>query len=168
MRNEMTRRIWLSTIAVAMGILVVGPASAQFGALLGRKESVPEIKIEQLRKLKLDEAKKDSPYVLVDVRTKEESSVSLIPGAITKFDYEQHRDRYNDRTVITYCTSGYRSEQYARELIDQGIKAKNFKGSILEWCRDGLPLVNPDGEPTNRVHTYSSRNKVPANYNAVW
>ena len=164
----MTRRVWLSAIAVVIGILASGQANAQLGSLFGRKESVPEIKVEQLRQLKFHEANKDSPYVLVDVRTKEESAVSLIPGAISKFDYELHRDRYRDRTVITYCTSGYRSEQYARELIGQGVKAQNFKGSILEWCRDGLPLVNPEGESTNRVHTYSARNKVPAKYDAVW
>jgi len=168
MMNGMTRRAWLSAIALTIGVLATGQASAQFGGLFGRKESVPEIKVEQLRQLKLDESKADSPYVLVDVRTKEESSVSLIPGAITKFDYEKNRDRYGNRTVITYCTSGYRSEQYARELISQGVKATNFKGSILEWCRAGLPLVTSGGDPTSRVHTYSSKNKVPAKYEAVW
>ncbi len=168
MSNGMTRRALLSALALTIGVLATGQANAQFGGLFGSKESVPEIKVEQLQRLKLDEAKADSPYVLVDVRTKEESSVSLIPGAITKFDYEKNRDRYGNRTVITYCTSGYRSEQYARELISQGAKAINFKGSILEWCRDDLPLVTPTGDPTNRVHTYSSKNKVPAKYDAVW
>ncbi len=168
MENGMTRRTWLSAIAVVMALLVTGPANAQFGALFGRKASVPEVKVDQLRQLKLDEVREDSPYVLIDVRSSEESSVSVIPGAITKFEYEKNRDRYKDRKVITYCTSGYRSEQYAKELIGRGIEAKNFKGSILEWCRAGLPLVTPAGEPTNRVHTYSSRNRVPAKYQAVW
>lgn len=166
----MNRKTWISSLALALAFafLPAGEASAQFGGLFGRKESVPEINLEQLRALKLETTKDESPYVLVDVRAKEESSVSLIPGAISKAEYEKHRDRYENRTVIAYCTSGYRSEQYTRELIGKGIEAKNFKGSILEWCRASLPLVTPNGDPTNRVHTYSSKNRVPATYQAVW
>jgi rhodanese-related sulfurtransferase len=168
MKNGMTRKNFLFATVLVFSVAVVNDASAQFGNLFGRKQAVPEIKVEQLRELKLDEKKESSDYVLVDVRTREESSVSVIPGAITMFEFEKNRDRYRDRTVITYCTSGYRSEQYARKLIEKGVKAKNFKGSILEWCRTGLPLLTPNGEPTNRVHTYSSRNRVPAKYQAVW
>lgn len=167
----MTIRLSRRGLLLAFGLVACGlttlPANAQLGELFGSKPAVPEIKVEELRKLKLGEAKKDSPYVLIDVRTKEESSVSLIPGAITKFEYELHPERYKGRTVIAYCTSGYRSGQYAQKLVQQGAKAKNFKGSILEWCRAGLPLVSPKGEPTNRVHTYSSRNKVPEKYDAI-
>lgn len=168
MENGMTRKTFLLASVLAFSVLFVSQADAQFGALFGRKEAVPEIKVDQLRELKLDEKKEKPDTVLVDVRTREESSVSVIPGAITMFEFERNRDRYQNQTVITYCTSGYRSEQYARKLIEQGVKAQNFKGSILEWCRTGLPLVTPDGEPTNRVHTYSSRNRVPSKYQAVW
>ena len=167
----MTIRVSRPDFILAFGLvacsLTAHPANAQLGGLFGSKPVVPEIKVDELRKLKLSEAKKDSPYVLVDVRTKEESSVSLLPGAITKFEYELHPERYKGRTVIAYCTSGYRSGQYAQKLVQQGAKAKNFKGSILEWCRTGLPLVSPEGEPTNRVHTYSSKNKVPDKYDAI-
>jgi rhodanese-related sulfurtransferase len=169
--NHSTLRIALGAlVAISVHTYLPAQADAQLGALFGRKEAVPEIKVDQLRKLRLDDPDKvqDSDYVLVDVRTEEESSVSLIPGAITKAEFERNPSRYDGRTVIAYCTSGYRSEKYTRELIEKGRKAMNFKGSILEWCRANLPVVAPDGSPTDRVHTYSKRNRIPAKYEAVW
>lgn len=168
MERIMTRRASLAIILVVASAMAAADAHAQFGSLFGSKAEVTEISVDQLQKLKLHEEKQDSPYVLVDVRSEEESAVSLIPGAITKADFEKQRERYAGRTVIAYCTSGYRSERYARELMEQDVKVMNFKGSILGWCRSGLPLVTPEKEPTNRVHTYSSRNRVPAKYEAVW
>lgn len=106
-------------------------------------------------------------YVIVDVRSEREVEVSVIPGAITKAQYEQNIERYKDRTAIVYCTIGGRSAQYAKELKGKGITAKNFKGSILQWVQAGLPVVTPGGEPTNRVHTYSSRYKIPDRYEQV-
>ena len=167
----MVRKAWIVVaLTFACCGLISGEARAQFGSLFARKASVAEIKVDQLRSLQLDEANQGSapPFVLVDVRNPDESAVSVIPGAITKSEFEQNLDRYRNRTVITYCTSGYRSGKYAQQLASQGIKTRNFKGSILGWCAAGLPLVTSDGEATNRVHTYSSRNRVPSKYKAVW
>ena len=169
--NHNTLRIALGAlVAISVHTCLTGQADAQLGSLFGRKEAVPEIKVDQLRKLRLDDPEnaENSDYVLVDVRSEEESSVSLIPGAITKAQYERNQSRYEGRTVIAYCTSGYRSEKYTRELIKQGKKAVNFKGSILAWCRANLPVVAPNGSPTDRVHTYSRKNRIPAKYEAVW
>ncbi len=176
----MVRKAWFVMLMFAVCTSLTGAAQAQLGSILGRKTSVPEIKVEELRQLQIDQTKiesdakanateaPESTFVLVDVRTPAESSVSVIPGAITKSEYEKNLDRYRDRTVIAYCTSGYRSGQYAEKLASQGIKVKNFKGSILGWCRAELPLVTPQGEPTNQVNTYSSKNRVPSKYKAVW
>ena len=165
----MIRTSWM---LIALTIVVFnsmpGDADAQFGSLFGRKSSVAEISVQQLTQLNLDASQPGSSYVLVDVRAPQESSVSIIPGAITKQDFERNSQAYRNRTVITYCTSGYRSEKYAQKLINQGFAAKNFKGSILAWCRAGLPLETRGGKATNRVHTYSSRNRVPSKYKAVW
>jgi rhodanese-related sulfurtransferase len=159
-------------LALAVSASAPETAQAQFGSLFGRKSSVAEISVDQLRSLRLDATADESTeapqFVLVDVRTPEEYSVSVIPGAITKSEFERNIKRYRASTVITYCTSGYRSGQYAQKLVSQGIQAKNFRGSVLGWCRAGLPLQTPQGEATNRVHTYSSKNRVPAKYNAVW
>lgn len=146
-------------------------AHAQFGSLFRSKPSVNEISTQQLQKLLLAQDDKDSAapdFILVDVRSSEESDVSMIPGAITKAQYEQNRNDYKDRTVIPYCTVGGRSGRYAEALAKDGVKVLNYKESILGWCRGELPLVTPAGASTRRVHTYSSRNKVPSIYQAVW
>lgn len=154
----------------------------QVGAQLlffGRKPTVKTVTAKQVRQL-LDrqtsaEAKalaenKDNPradFVLVDVRSAEEQAVSMIPGAITAKQFEKHRKDHQGQTAIAYCTIGVRSEKYARKLIASGQAAVNFKGSILGWCEAKFSLVTPDGKPTQRVHTYSARFKVPSEYTAV-
>jgi len=105
--------------------------------------------------------------VLVDVRSEMEINVSVIPGAITEAMYEQNVAKYRDKLVISYCTVGGRSGTYAKQLADKGVKVKNYQGSILKWVDAGLPLVTLDGEPTNRIHTYSDRYKIPAEYEQV-
>ncbi len=106
-------------------------------------------------------------FVLVDVRSAEETKVSMLPGAITLQDFEANRDTYRQRTVIPYCTIGGRSDEYSRLLIKQGFTVKNYKGSILDWIKHKLPLVDPDGQSTRRVHTYDKRYKVPEGYEQV-
>jgi rhodanese-related sulfurtransferase len=106
-------------------------------------------------------------FVLVDVRSDAEVNVSIIPGAITKAEYEKNRDNYQGRTVIPYCTIGGRSGTYAKQLAKNGVRVKNYEGSILKWVEAGLPLVTLDGKPTNRVHTYSDRYRIPEKYEQV-
>jgi len=122
------------------------------------------------RKAKAEGVEPPEPqFVLVDVRSDAEVKVSIIPGAITKSQYEADRTRYRGRLAIFYCTVGVRSEDYAERTTRQGIHAQNFRGSILEWVDAGLPLETTEGDPTNRVHTYSDqyRDRVPADYEAV-
>ena len=49
--------------------------------------------------------------VLVDVRTPEEVSVSTLPGALTRADYEREKDAaaYRNAVVVPFCTIGARS-----------------------------------------------------------
>jgi rhodanese-related sulfurtransferase len=142
--------------------------------------AVSEVNVEQLQKLQTDQKaaereavaqgnQKPAPsFVVVDVRSSKEYAVSVIPGAITKDQFEKNPAQFRGRTVIAYCLIGHRSGQYAQKLADRGFTAMNFKGSILAWCQAKLPLVTLRGEDTNRVHTYSSKFKVPAKYKAVW
>ncbi len=173
------RSVQLAVFALAL-FSVPSTLPAQFGSLFSQSPKPPEVSIEQLQKLvsekqqveeeavKQRNPKPDPKFVLVDVRASEESNVSMIPGAISKNHFEKNIEQFRDRTVIVYCTIGYRSGLYATNLIEDGFAAKNFKGSILAWCAAEQPLVTPAGKPTNRVHTYSSKYKVPATYKAVW
>lgn len=115
-------------------------------------------------------AKEDAEdVVLVDVREPEEQAVSMIPGALTKEEFEFRKQEYKDDTVITYCTIGYRSGVYAQELREAGFNALNLKGSVLSWAHAGQPFQTPAGEDTNRVHVYGKAwNLLPPGYEPVW
>ncbi len=109
-----------------------------------------------------------SPPVLVDVRTEEERAVSLIPGAISKEEFESRRGELSGRSVVTYCTIGYRSGLYADELRRQGWEVRNLAGSILAWTHGGGELEH-DGRPTRRVHVYGKRWDLAADdFESVW
>jgi rhodanese-related sulfurtransferase len=143
-----------------------------FSGLFGGAK-VPTISTEKIQELLIDpksgRPKPELPpeVVVVDVRSDEEIGVSVIPGAVTKEQFEKNRSEYRGRTVIPYCTVGGRSGAYAKKLAADGVRVLNYKGSILEWVRAGLPLVTLDGEPTRRVHTYSDRYSIPAEYEQV-
>jgi len=151
-------------------------SSAQFGNLFGGGPEIETIETRQLSDL-LSQQKGDdkggkkvdpaSDFVLVDVRSDAEVNVSVIPGAITKAEYEKNAKLHENKTVIVYCTVGGRSGAYAKQLAGNGVKVKNYKGSILQWVNAELPLQTLDGKPTNRVHTYSSRYRIPAKYEQV-
>jgi rhodanese-related sulfurtransferase len=168
----------LSIVVLAfVGFLQVPEASAQFGGLFGAKVETIEtaelakmLQVQQQAEADAKASGKESPksdFVVVDVRSDAEINVSVIPGAITKAQYEKNVQQYEDRMVIPYCTVGGRSGAYAKKLKSSGVKVKNYEGSILKWVEAELPLVTLDGKPTNRVHTYSDRYKIPAIYEQV-
>lgn len=172
-------KTYLMLTMVAGWILIpCSPAKAQFGSLFGGTK-IATIETHSLNQMlskqrKLVEAAKESGrpepaanFVVVDVRSDKEINVSVIPGAITKAEYEKNATKYRGKLVIPYCTVGGRSGAYAKKLAGKGVKVQNYKGSILKWIDAGLPLVTLKGEPTNRVHTYSDRYKIPARYEQV-
>lgn len=109
----------------------------------------------------------ESNFVVVDVRSDDEINVSMIPGAITKAQFEKDKDKYKGKLVIPYCLVGGRSANFANELVKSGALVKNYKGSIVDWVNNELPLVTVKGEPTNKVFINPERFKVPAKYDAV-
>ena len=92
----------------------------------------------------------------------------MLPGAIRQSDFEARRDEFRNATVVTYCTAGYRSGLYAKQLMGEGFEVKNLAVSVLAWTHAGGSLVH-DGEDTKRVHTYGPDwNLVAEGYEAVW
>ena len=123
---------------------------------------VPEISAAQLAALPEDSV------VVVDVRPREEYAVSMLPGAITLEALRAAPERYQDASIVTYCTIGYRSGKIAAELQAEGLDATNLAGGVLAWSHAGLPLF-ADGLPTVQVHVYSkSWDLVADGYEAVW
>ncbi len=152
-------RVFIAICAVIGVILLVRFIKAQ-------RIEVPTISAEQIRELQNSKGWTDRS-VIVDVRDKTETDVSVIPGAITKSEFEENSQLYKGKVVIAYCTVGHRSGIYGKKLASMGWHVYNYKGSILDWCQIQLPLVSHDGEVTNRVHTYSSKYKVAKGYEAT-
>ena len=111
--------------------------------------------------------------LLVDVRSLEEREISIIPGSISKEEFETRRRAdptfSRDRAIVVYCTIGYRSAIYAQALIKDGIRVKNLKGGVLAWAAEQLEFKTMSGAPTKKIHVYGKRwNILPENYEPVW
>lgn len=126
---------------------------------------VADISSDELVKLR-----EHADVVLVDVRNPDEQAVSMIPGAITKEEFERRKDELRDKPIVVHCTIGYRSGVYADDLAKEGIAAKNLEGSILSWAHAHQPLIDPkSGQPTKRVHVYGREwDLLPEGYEAVY
>ena len=133
---------------------------------LVRRKGKSRVIAAQIRELQSDDRIADR-FVIVDARSKVESDVSIIPGAITKTHFEQTAAQHEGKIIIAYCTIGFRSGLLVRSLKRKGFNAWNYRGSVLDWCKNGLPLTTLDGEVTNRVHTYNRWFSVPKEYSAV-
>ncbi len=124
---------------------------------------ISSITVEEFKQLK-----KQNNLVIVDVRTEKERMVSVIPGAISKADFEQNLDSYKDSAIIVYCTIGYRSGRYAQKLLKQGVNALNLEGSLLAWSHIDGELVNSSGS-TKQVHVFGKRWELVAeDYQPIW
>jgi rhodanese-related sulfurtransferase len=108
----------------------------------------------------LDDPARELP-ILLDVREPDEFAVSHLPGSRR---VDPDADVKNllasitpKRTVVLYCSVGYRSSKLAAQLLDAGASdVRNLEGSIFKWANEGFPLER-DGMPTHRVHPYNSR-----------
>jgi len=121
-----------------------------------------EITANELKAM-LDEGR----VLLVDVREPHERRVSMLPGAITKEEFERNRARYRSWVVVPYCTIGLRSGIYTRDLRRQGFEVRNLAGSALAWAHAGLPF-EARGEATRRVHVFNADwNLLPRGYEPV-
>ncbi len=106
--------------------------------------------------------------VFVDIRKPEEMAVSRLPDAISKQAFLDHRQRYADKTVIVYCTIGYRSGVFARDMRAQGIEVINLRGSILAWVLEGGTVYDEQDIPSRRVHVYGDKwDYAPAGWESV-
>lgn len=153
---------------LGLGIIAAASVWGQLGSLF--KPDVPVVGVETLTnavargELVVEDGGESKPFLLVDVRDDNEFAVSMLPGAITLAEYERSRGRYAGHRIVPYCTVGYRSGKYTAKLLEQGVDAVNFEGSIMGWVEAGQPLVTPAGEETRRVHTWSRQIAAPPGY----
>ena len=81
---------------------------------------------------------RESGYVILDVRTREEYDQGHIPGAIV-ISHEEVADKAEetltdkDRLILVYCRSGRRSKIAAEALVELGYTNILEFGGILDW-----------------------------------
>jgi rhodanese-related sulfurtransferase len=110
---------------------------------------------------------KQGGVVFVDTRKPEEMEVSMLPAAIDKETYLKAPASFEGKSVVAYCTVGYRSGVFAREMEAKGIMVRNLSGGIVAWALEGGTLYDKNGE-TKRIHVYGEKwNYAPKGYETV-
>lgn len=104
------------------------------------------------------EAKQLQNVVFLDARERKEYTISHIKNAIwigyDTFNLQSLSKTPKNKTIIVYCSVGYRSEKISEQLLKNGYTSvKNLYGGIFEWANEGLPVYNQKG-PTKAVHAY--------------
>jgi rhodanese-related sulfurtransferase len=117
----------------------------------------------------------DTNLILVDVRQPSEQIVSMLPGAVTPYEFAQKFKTGfpAGKRVVVYCTIGHRSGEYAEELQVKDVPVQNLEGGILGWTHVGGKLLRDSGGvevPTKKVNVYSEdmQKWIALDYTAVW
>ncbi|MDP5045159.1 MAG: rhodanese-like domain-containing protein [Leeuwenhoekiella sp.] len=104
-----------------------------------------------------------SKYMILDTRTQEEFEISHIPKAQwvnenPKQDLISQLIPDPNTPVVVYCSLGIRSNEVARQLLSLNYKeVYNLYGGIFDWKDNGFDVVNPLGESTEEIHTFSKQ-----------
>lgn len=115
---------------------------------------MPEVDAEEaLRWLERGRTPAGREVLFIDVRTDEERAISMIPGALSAEQIEADPSLAADRTLVAYCTVGYRSGRWTIEAKREGLDVVNLAGSLLAWTHAGGPLQSASG-PTKVLHVY--------------
>ena len=117
---------------------------------------VPQMSTRQLAAVQADDTTPD--IVLLDARSATEFKVSHLAGAIlasnTRMAIEALEASDPGRTVVVYCSVGYRSSRLAEKLRARGIEnVLNLEGSLFQWANEGRPLYRGD-ERVYEAHPY--------------
>ena len=96
--------------------------------------------------------------LLLDVREAAEFAVSHLPGAqrvtSTASASVALEHATPDTLVVAYCSVGYRSAAFVKELHEQGVtNAVNLDGSLFAWANAGLPVYRGEFQ-VNEVHPF--------------
>lgn len=109
-----------------------------------------------------DSILKSNEIILLDTRSKKEYDISHIKGAYwvgyDNFSFKDIEYIPKNKTIITYCSIGYRSEKIGEKLISKGYKSVyNMFGGIFSWGNNGYELVNNKDLITRQIHGYDSK-----------
>ena len=121
---------------------------------------VRHLSVESLA-ARLASASTESKPVILDTRELDEYEVSHLRDAIhvgpDVIRSEIHKSLEPSRTIVTYCSIGYRSAVVARQLTELGFEhVYNLEGSIFRWAAEGYEIIR-EGRPTGEVHPCTRR-----------
>ena len=113
--------------------------------------NVEEVDVESAKLLK--------DAVFVDAREAKEYQVSHIRNALwvgyDNQDLSSLEKTPKNKTLVVYCSVGYRSEKTVEKLNQMGFKnVYNLYGGIFEWVNQGNPVYKKE-EQTNQVHAFN-------------
>ncbi|MTI22942.1 rhodanese-like domain-containing protein [Fulvivirga sp. RKSG066] len=119
-------------------------------------ETVPLMGQAELR-----EKINNNEVLILDSRTQKEYETSHIESAIfvdyDNFSEEMVAELDKEKSVVVYCSVGYRSEKIGEKLQKFGFKeVYNLYGGIFDWKNNGGEVVNKSGV-TDSVHTYNKK-----------
>ena len=122
---------------------------------------------KEIREVSLDEVKRrveaKEPYVLLDVREKDEFRAGYIPGAVSVprgFLEMQIEGKVPDRDtkIIVYCAGGVRSAFAAVTLTSLGYtRVESANPGFVRWKDLGYPMEHPPQLTDAQRDRYSRR-----------
>ena len=117
---------------------------------------VPQMTTARLAQLLGDEDAER--IVLIDARTAEEFEVGHLRGAVRASGLRSALRALGpqapQRTVVVYCSVGYRSSQVAERLRARGVaNVFNLEGSLFKWANEGRHVYRGT-ERVTKVHPY--------------
>lgn len=115
-----------------------------------------------VKEISVKETKQLGEVIYLDSREKAEYDVSHIKDAIwvgyDDFDIKSVANLDKSKTIVIYCSVGYRSEKVTKQLEKAGFKTVyNLYGGLFEWYNEGFPVVDNDGKTTDKIHTYNKK-----------
>jgi rhodanese-related sulfurtransferase len=99
--------------------------------------------------------------LILDRREPEEYAVSHLPGAVLVANEEEAfeiiANERKERSIVIYCSVGYRSSELAEKLQEKGFtEVYNLEGSMFKWANEGRELYRGD-QLVNTVHPFNSK-----------
>ena len=147
--NKMTRRIWLSGIALVVLALVVvacgsasqpGDTGAPEEGFARNSDGYADITVEQLAGMV-----PDKDFALVNVHIPYQGEIPETDLFIPFDEVAQYVDQLPDKDapIVLYCRSGSMSTTAAKALVDQGYtNILELDGGFNAWKAAGYELLN--------------------------
>ncbi len=131
-------------------------SQAEFDGMLDKLLS------HSVKEVKPREVSGNKKVVYLDAREKEEYETSHIKNAIwigfDNFDEKSLAKISKSKSIVVYCSVGYRSEKITEKMEKLGFKdVSNLYGGIFGWKDAGLQVVDSLGKSTEKVHTYNKK-----------